>query len=145
MSVMRYYLSCAWHQEWPRCCGGRQESKGEWAADTNGAVLHKRGSRRKKGMSWKKSNKQLLAWRLSNYCVEPINAVMYQGAEWHSRADPRDHYSSDSISAKLSMSPSEARAVPLKVDQNVPKERICRIMHAAYLGIALFCVQQLWL
>lgn len=75
--------------------------------------------------------------------MEPINAVMYQGAEWHSRADPRDHYGGDGISAKLSMSPSEAGADPLKVELNVRKERICRVMHTAYLGIDLFCVQQL--
>lgn len=58
--------------------------------------------------------------------MEPINAVMYQGAGWHSRADPRDHYGGDHISAKLSMSHLQAAVIPLKVDQYVPKERICK-------------------
>lgn len=44
--------------------------------------------------------------------MEPINAVMYQGAGRHSRADPWDHYGGDDISAKLSMSPLEAVVIP---------------------------------
>lgn len=44
--------------------------------------------------------------------MEPINAVMYQGAGWHSRADPQNHYGGDDISAKLSMSPLRAVLIP---------------------------------
>lgn len=60
---------------------------------------------------------------------------MYQGAGWHSRADPQDHYGGDDISAKLSMSPLEAVVILPESGPNVPKERICRITHTAYVWI----------
>lgn len=37
---------------------------------------------------------------------------MFQGAGWHSRADPRDHYGGDDVSAKLNMFPLEAVVIP---------------------------------
>lgn len=66
--------------------------------------------------------------------MEPINAVMHQGAGWHSRADPRDHYGADDISAKPTMSPLEAADIPPEGGPKYTKgENLQNHAHSVYV------------